>query len=157
MNTIQEALEKLAGKNINIIRALVTAELEDKRMTDINWHNTTFKGLEFEHEGIECKIIRTGQGHLCGYVRPHMVFSNSDFEHADQYYDAPGGITYVTEDWIGFDCAHSGQMSPIMEARMIDFKVGFENYLNNDEYITLEEVIEYTKSLAHQVNTYNKA
>ena len=71
------------------------------------------------HRGYPWAIIRTPALHLCGYVQvpeTHPLYK--------QHYDAfevsvHGGLTYAGEAeaplsgyWIGFDCAHSGDLSP---------------------------------------------
>lgn len=76
--------------------------------------------LSFEHRGIECRIRRMSwSGHLCGYARlpdahPWVAYS-LDYPPARVH----GGITYgprVLDGeegiWIGFDCAHSGDLTP---------------------------------------------
>lgn len=98
--------------------------------------------------GLDCLIVRTAMGHLCGYVgvsEGHDFFgvgySNCPQKpHCDDSWcshspgaktDVHGGLTYsdrcagnvchVPEPgrpdniwWLGFDCAHSGDLSPAM-------------------------------------------
>ena len=83
----------------------------------------------FYYKEVRCKIIRCRAyetdfsmfgGHLCGYVivpHNHPWFGKSwDNLSADVH----GGLTYYREegsDWvIGFDCAHSGDLSPSIES-----------------------------------------
>lgn len=76
-------------------------------------------GVEhFTHAGLDCKIVQTGMGHWCGYVRrpetaePVRWTSDYDSKH-DQILDAEvdvwGGITYGPDEggWVGFDDAHA--------------------------------------------------
>lgn len=71
------------------------------------------------HRGYPWAIIRTPNLHLCGYVqvpKEHPLYQKpyNDFEVS-----VHGGLTYASEAdaplsgyWIGFDCAHSGDLSP---------------------------------------------
>ncbi|MBM4072609.1 MAG: hypothetical protein FJ271_27330 [Planctomycetes bacterium] len=89
--------------------------------------------------GMACLIVRTPMGHLCGYVgvpEGHKLHG-ADYHMVDA--DVHGGLTFadhchpgeseatgvchLTEPgdpevwWFGFDCAHSGDMSPGIEHR----------------------------------------
>jgi hypothetical protein len=90
-----------------------------------------------EATGLDCLIVRNRGGALCGYVglppghRAHGV----DYDDVTPYPDVHGGLTFAgpcQEDngggrgichvpepgrpadvwWLGFDCAHAGDMSP---------------------------------------------
>lgn len=75
--------------------------------------------LAFESSGLPCKILRGHHGALCGYVRlperhPWLV---GDIDTAG--IGVHGGITFGPAEfpgmdgiWIGFDCAHSGDLCP---------------------------------------------
>lgn len=85
--------------------------------------NETYQGepnvVAGVHRGYSWAIIRTPALHLCGYVQvpeTHPLYK--------QHYDAfevsvHGGLTYGREAdaplsgyWLGFDCAHSEDLSP---------------------------------------------
>ena len=83
--------------------------------------NQDKKQWQDEFSGYPCRIVRTGLGHLCGYVGvppDHPAFE----EHYDEVdVECHGGLTYVGFSqrvwWLGFDCAHSGDISPGMVPR----------------------------------------
>jgi len=86
--------------------------------------------VEFEHAGFPCLLVRGPSGGWCGYVG--LPPGHRYYEH---HYDTPdvrvhGGLTYshhcqgsichvVPEGeadhrwWLGFDCNHCGDWSPI--------------------------------------------
>lgn len=73
--------------------------------------------LELTINNFSCVIIRHRMGHLCGYVlvpRDHPLFAYAPYLDSDL--SIHGGITYNRETregrWLGFDCAHSGDMVP---------------------------------------------
>lgn len=87
--------------------------------------------VEFEHCGFKCIVFRQASretceefhmsgGHLTGYVaidKDH-TFYGKDAYHL--YLDVHGGITFAeigNEElfFIGFDCAHAGDITPSME------------------------------------------
>lgn len=96
-----------------------------------------------EATGLPCLIVRNGEvtGALCGYVgvpESHPYFEKG---YDDVNVDVHGGLTFANfcrprEDeaqgichtpapgepdhvwWLGFDCAHAGDLSPAMEARL---------------------------------------
>lgn len=102
------------------------------------WHQEPDR-VEFEHEGFPCLISRVpNSGHLCGYVAvpaTHPLYGQSfDTRTEDDRclvdeLDVHGGITYgekcsgrvchapntgEPDDvwWLGFDCAHCGDLRP---------------------------------------------
>lgn len=78
---------------------------------------------KFEHAGLKCAIIRHQHlGHLCGYVgvtKRHRDYGKSKDEIPVEVH---GGVTYAKKGyggvletnlwWIGFDCAHYGDLAP---------------------------------------------
>jgi hypothetical protein len=133
---------------------------------------------EFEHNGILCKIIRADTpkdpnqedvfgGHLCGYCRiPKNHIDYKCKKPFDLPYSVHGGITYgrLEEDeeyWIGFDCAHSGDIVPSLEI----FKKKYGEYGGikelksqfpdapcfKEHYRNIQFVVEECKSLAEQI------
>lgn len=81
---------------------------------------------DFEYKGYKCHIRRIGisySGHLCGYIeipKGHELHGMTYDEIEAHYnYELPahGGLTFSAEVdnsyWIGFDCAHYGDLRPI--------------------------------------------
>lgn len=82
---------------------------------------------QFEHAGLDCKIVKTDLGHWCGYVRRpgdiEPVRWTSDYdskhdEHLDAEVDVWGSITYGPDDdgWVGFDDAHARSLADHRDA-----------------------------------------
>ena len=78
--------------------------------------------LEFTVHGFMCKIERISVlGHLCGYIMvgdTHPWYAKDYNELSDV--DVHGGLTFSklfpTYSWLGFDCAHAGDLVPKMHA-----------------------------------------
>lgn len=115
--------------------------------------------VEFEHEGIKCKIIRRALfgNYLCGYVRVPETFEG-DIDELEVH----GGITYnnecENEHWIGFDCAHANDLLPSIEMMKKEdesYRKYFEDCAKNFNpvYRNMEFVIKETKSLAEQLTS----
>jgi hypothetical protein len=74
--------------------------------------------LAFTVQGFMCKIERIDEiGHLCGYIMvedTHPWYAKDYGELSDV--DVHGGLTYrglfPTYSWLGFDCAHVGDLIP---------------------------------------------
>ncbi|HAZ0641055.1 hypothetical protein HJD07_09690 [Enterococcus faecium] len=81
---------------------------------------------DFKYKGYDCHIRRVGvpcMGHLCGYIeipKTHS-FYEKDYDTIEEICDyelpAHGGLTFSgfvnNEYWIGFDCAHAGDLLPM--------------------------------------------
>jgi hypothetical protein len=109
----------------------------------------------FEYKGYKCRIIRVGAGvskmiHLCGYILipQGKKYYQEYFDNLD--INIHGGITYSSTNlrfqpeegwWIGFDCAHSGDLCYMYES---------ENY-SHDVYRTMEFVESELKSAVDQL------
>lgn len=112
--------------------------------------------LEFEYKGFPCLMVRNtgGTGSWCGYVAVppgHPAFEKS-YQGLDL--DVHGGLTYSDHCsghichepkpgepdnvwWLGFDCAHGGDLSPRMRAfeeKYIPQLEGFHN-INDNRFI----------------------
>lgn len=86
----------------------------------------------FVHKGINCRVLRVVNyeylhaafgGYLCGYVRLDEFHPWCGKTHNEIECDCHGGLTYSQfekndEFWIGFDCAHSGDIAPSVELNM---------------------------------------
>lgn len=109
---------------------LATVAKENESMTLTSWINKPEREpiyvLEFQHGGYDCQIVRSSRNypevfHLCGYVR---IPENHPFyqkEYPELYaigkaVKCHGGLTYSDDFWdngswwIGFDCAHLGDI-----------------------------------------------
>lgn len=109
----------------------------------------------FEYKGYKCRIMRLGSGvykmiHLCGYIyipEGHKYFGK---DYDDLEIDVHGGLTYADTTlrfqpevgwWIGFDCAHAGDLSYLEES---------QNFSHN-VYRTMEFVENELKSVVDQL------
>ena len=99
---------------------------------------------------LECKIVRGGLGHLCGYVavpkdHPWYGVGYNDISQASgDYVEVHGGLTFsgkltlkTKKWWVGFDCAHLGDLVPA--ARLADHGDWDETY-RDIGYVTNELV-----------------
>lgn len=132
----------------------------------------------FEHEGIKCKIIRICLcdgpgtlpdgtylmfgGYLCGYIFVPKDNPNFGILYEDIEMDVHCGLSYsrMQDDgyWIGFDCAHSGDLVPsnvvLKKLFHVDYLIpeGFENHhLFNPTYKNMNFCIQECKSMAEQI------
>lgn len=120
---------------------------------------------KFIYQGIKCMIQRTPMmGHFCGYVYLSMAHPWCGKGY-DIDCDVHGGITY-NEQYndhtieIGFDCAHSGDISPASELCMRksreELKKQFpqcsESPLFNFSYKNIHFAINECKKLTVQAN-----
>ena len=107
---------------------------------------------QFRYLGFECFAKRGPVGAWCGYVKipkSHPVFGE-DCDSID--IDVHGGLSFSdialpnypseTGWYIGFDCAHAGDLCP----SMLDYF-----YLDNDVYRTLEYVETELKKVVEQL------
>lgn len=140
--------------------------------------------VNFNHLGINCMIRRiyckegteerphVFGGHLCGYVElPSNLIL--DWDESNEKFDIHGGITFCETEqgktWIGFDCAHAGDIVPSMKIAeelmgeisptyngisdiQQELQARFPNSIAwNDSYKTFDFVLSEVKSLAEQV------
>jgi hypothetical protein len=116
--------------------------------------------IDFEAHGFPCLMLRNSFGAWCGYVavpREHPAYGRGYDEMEVQVH---GGLTYAdqcrghichepkagqSEDvwWVGFDCAHSGDMIPA-------FRRGFSANLG-ETYRTVSYVRREVENLANQL------
>lgn len=116
-----------------------------------DWDNEPDKAQWIdEATGLPCLVNRTESGHLCGYVgvSASHPLHGKDYNDADvevhggltfadfcQPHKTPDrGICHLVEDgeddkvwWLGFDCAHSGDISP-KYAEERDFIAPYNRY-----------------------------
>lgn len=108
-----------------------------RRLVDGPWNEEPDKVQWVDDEtNLDCLIVRSHGGHLCGYVGvpPGHPWYDVDYGNIEPHPRIHGGLTYSNrclEDeaeptichvplpgrpdnvwWIGFDCAHVGDLSP---------------------------------------------
>ena len=134
-----------------------------------------------EATDLDCMIVRNNAGALCGYVGvgpDHPLHGKGYDDVNDPYPDVHGGLTYAnacqgSDDlsrfichrtqpgrpdpvwWFGFDCAHSMDVCPGMDARLRE--IGHEpmRYSGDgwrDTYRDVPYVIGQVTSLAAQLS-----
>ena len=112
-----------------------------------------------EKTGLDCMIKRNVSGAWCGYVGLPSTHSAFKAEYWDVNVDVHGGLTYSNhcagdichlhdgnEDetwWLGFDCNHMGDLSPL----------SFTS-LNRGKYRTQQYVIKEVEELAQSLKNY---
>lgn len=129
-------------------------------------------GVEFEHAGLPCLMKRNRYGIWCGYaaVPPgHPLHGQGIYDIYDNISDVRvhGGVTYASacegeichvpkpgepDDvwWIGFDCGHCDDLSPLTEAMFPDLRTG-GTYRDHD-YVQAE-----VRGLAEQLAGMDRA
>ncbi len=154
---------------------LISRELKLEHWGEGEWMNEPDL-IEFEHEGFKCSVARmTGfegnpgdlhlfGGYLCGYVilpEGHPWFGLDWDDHETMNPDVHAGLTYhaaCDNGWeIGFDCAHSMDITPSMEKyferskEIGDLKKRFPNSpIWHKSYKNTSFCIAEVKSLAEQ-------
>jgi hypothetical protein len=108
--------------------------------------------LQFTVHGFMCKIERiSGLGHLCGYIMvedTHPWYAKDCNELSDVA--VHGGLTYrglfPTYSWLGFDCAHVGDLIP----QMPPFGDNDNLFTDGDLYRDMGYVVNELIKLANQ-------
>lgn len=113
-------------------------------MTTMEWEKEPNR-MDWEYCGFKCLILRSPEmKHLCGYVGLPKWHPYYKKEYNDVDVEVHGGLTFSREGsgdkwekdywWIGFDCAHIGDLVPEMEkiSRQLNFPKGYETYRNID-------------------------
>lgn len=110
------------------------------------------------YRGIEGVILRVrpeSSGHLCGYIK---VGEGESKPHYDEYnskdIEVHGGLTFsgrlpeMKGYWIGFDCAHSGDLMPMDQGKDLWESLGY-TYKSMD-YVEkeLKHLIDQVKKLS---------
>lgn len=126
----------------------------------------------FEYKGYKCHIRRVGipyMGHLCGYIEiptDHELYGK-DYDEIEAHYDyelpAHGGLTFSdfvdNKYWIGFDCAHFGDLKPMYAPGFEEFRDKRDVYRDMD-YVTknIKQTVDFIekKRLHRQVRVANK-
>lgn len=91
--------------------------------------------LEWKHQGFPCLMLRTEMGNWCGYVAVEKGHPYYEKNSGDLEVDVHGGLNYAAHCsghichvpapgesdevwWLGFDCAHCGDIVPSMVAHL---------------------------------------
>lgn len=134
--------------------------MDANSLRDIIYQEGNFEEWIDKETGYLCRILRPyNDGHLCGYVNVPDTHPMYNKDYSSSFYDGPfygievhGGLTYSGDMdvkgnwWIGFDCVHSGDLSPR------DVLVyGFRSYHIDDVYQTKEYVKSEVTNLAKQL------
>lgn len=148
------------GAKVDVQR-MVTIEDRAAKFGPGPWQDEPDR-IEWRNEGFPCLMIRhPSMGHWCGYVgvEPgHPWHGSQD----DSIADVHGGITYSKECagsvchvpqpgepehvwWLGFDCAHSGDLSP---CSLVHF--GAHHGVDRETYRDERYVRAQTEALAKQ-------
>src|SRR5690606_24095382 len=118
---------------------------------------------QFVFADLQCQVLRGPVGAWCGYVyldnKKHPAFGADDCYSDDDVLrdiSVHGGITYRVAHkgyglWvIGFDCSHSGDLSPRLAYPDHSKKMTY--HFSDGVYRTKEYAIDETKRLAVQLN-----
>lgn len=98
--------------------------------------------LEFSHMGYHCTAKRNAMGAWCGYVKLPITHPDYDADYNDLYHiDVHGGLTYSKDGEFGFDCAHAGDLNPL-----VDFYIDPKD----DEYRNIGYAVKEIMGLAEQ-------
>lgn len=141
-----------------------------RQTPDGDWHNEP-DHLEFESHGHPCILHRANLGAWCGYVAvpPGHPWHGKDYHDLEPHPEVHGGLTYAdlcqgpvchvqkagepdNVWWLGFDCAHLGDIVPGMLAFSDRVPSGFSPF---ESYKTLGYVRAETERLAAQAATAN--
>lgn len=126
--------------------------------------------VEWTTLGFPCLITRIPRlGHLCGYlaVPPGHPWHGKSYNDEGWDPEVHGGLTYAakcsefvchvpaageSDDvwWLGFDCAHSWDVSPGLEANYVRLGLGFSLSECPTVYRTVEYVRAQVEDLARQ-------
>ena len=104
-----------------------------------------------EHAGYVCELkrhstLRTWTGYV--YTgEEHPLYRNLEQDDTYDFLNVHGGITYKHDGKFGFDCNHSGDLSP-----HLSFGPAGE-----EEYRTVEYATDEVKRLAQQLRNYDTA
>lgn len=124
----------------------------DNEPDKLNWTD--------EATGLPCMIVRNSMGSLCGYVAVDRNHPDFGKDYNDVPVDVHGGLTYADKCshvichvpepgkpddvwWLGFDCAHLGDLSPAPHM--------FDRY-DDGHYRDVKYVTEECTSLAKQLS-----
>lgn len=131
--------------------------------------------FEFKRKGLNCLLSRVpGTFHWCGYVGVPLSHPAAGKNYDDVHVEVHGGLTYGAEChskichipdkgeedhlfWLGFDCAHAGDIMPGMEiaratiSELMEIHKEFEYLHTEDQYRDINFVMNETIRLADQL------
>lgn len=129
------------------------------------WQRENLDERKFDYLGYSCVVMRHRMGHWCGYVQlpdGHPWVTSPDNGHESRVH---GGVTIVSKlpmigegTWAGFDCAHSTDHLPAMEAFMKKFNPGHRSLAEmvglpmEVAYKTIDFAEDQTRVLAEDVH-----
>lgn len=129
---------------------------------------------EWEYAGLKCAVVQAReQGHRCGYVRIPPGHPDHGKPYDDINVEVHGGLTYANDEpcveadgrgyWVGFDCAHAGDMyvnphvplgyewkSPQAKS-LYDHRRDYFSRYENEHYWTEQDVVNEVNKLAVQL------
>lgn len=95
-------ISSIGQENIGDLKPQI--ELEDHILGE----DLTFK---FTYKGVKAEIKRIPELlHLCGYIHLTESINMEQYRFLEKH--SHGGITYDSDNVIGFDCAHGGDIIP---------------------------------------------
>lgn len=101
---------------------------------------TEGNSMEWKNGDFTCFIKRTGLGHWCGYVTIPPSYPEFDYDVIECH----GGITFQEENdmgvTIGFDCAHSGDLTRLHTDNLTFIQLQFENSVYRDKEYVVDNV-----------------
>lgn len=126
--------------------------------------------ISWEYKGLPCLMRRNTEvtGSWCGYVAVPSNHPAFEKRYDDVDVCVHGGLTYASHCqgdichepkpgesdnvwWLGFDCAHSGDLSPRMEAQLNLFIPNREGWGSFQKYRDMDYVMKEVESLANQL------
>jgi len=102
-------------------------------------------------DGYQYKVVQQDQGHFCGYVQTNFTppWTYDDLRgYMSHLIDVHGGLTYGPDEdgWVGFDCAHAGDVCVIDGEEQTDFAI------SSEKVWTVGDVEDECERLAEQVD-----
>lgn len=158
-------MSEIVRINRNVTRVNGRLAYHDVVLPDGPWHSEPDR-VEFESDGFSCLLLRNSS--WCGYVAvpPGHPWHGKNYDEVriadDGWPDVHGGLTYShkcngaichipkpgeSDDvwWVGFDCAHSGDLCLYTIAR------GWDR--NHETYRDVEYARRETRKLAAQARS----
>lgn len=112
----------------------------------------------FKYRGYTCKIVKSDLGHLCGYIRiPKSLYKVANLYDLESCIRVHGGITYMSGNVIGFDCAHSNDYVPTSYYSMDVMSDIIHSFIMHIEYRNSDYVINELKGIVNQMISKYKA
>ncbi len=161
-------IERIPSRRRDMERPLWPAGPWDSEPDLVEWRDAA--------TGYPCLVVRGPTGALCGYVGvpPEHPYSGKPYSEVDDHVPAHGGLTFSDschEDgsichvplpgepdavwWFGFDCAHSGDVTPGLirhyQEAAARYGIPPESWHLHDTYKTLAYVQAEVTTLAAEL------